>query len=517
MMKKFQLTSVISVMALLITVFLFAGEISAQTPQYYNYQNVGASNNNFPFNVAGGKASHWLFLPGDFNQPSPCPAGKQITKLYFWLYAGGSPTYTNFVILMAKDTITSIPTGTFYSGPMDTVYFKSSVTLSGTSGSWASITLDKPYAYDPAKSLIVFIGQCGTAGTGWTIKQNDIGGVRRVWSIGGCPFNPYNGGDGSMANLGIDVASSSGSPNYTLKLATPGVNTTYVSVPYQASMVGFGNNITIETWVKPGGTTTAATILNKGVASFDYQLGVSLSTMLPFFRAGGNIATCPFAVVANQWQHLAVVSNGSTVTFYLNGVAGTPVSLACTLGSSANEMRIGRGNSDAGSGWLDELRVWSVARTGPEILANMCNKWIPNNAPGLKAKWHFDSTLVDSVSGWNGTLMGTAGYDTLTMCTVVTNLSGIGSIMPKTYSLSQNYPNPFNPVTKINFAIPKSGFVTLRIYDILGRQLVSLVNETKNPGNYSVDFNASSLNSGVYFYRLEVNGFTDTKKMLLIK
>ncbi|MFZ4589996.1 MAG: T9SS type A sorting domain-containing protein [Ignavibacteria bacterium] len=100
---------------------------------------------------------------------------------------------------------------------------------------------------------------------------------------------------------------------------------------------------------------------------------------------------------------------------------------------------------------------------------------------------------------------------------VVTSTSNNGNTIPQTYSLSQNYPNPFNPVTKINYALPKSGLVTLKIYDVLGREVVNLVNENKAAGSYSVDFNASNLTSGVYFYRIEVNGYIDTKKMTLIK
>ncbi|MCX6165783.1 MAG: choice-of-anchor J domain-containing protein, partial [Ignavibacteriae bacterium] len=91
------------------------------------------------------------------------------------------------------------------------------------------------------------------------------------------------------------------------------------------------------------------------------------------------------------------------------------------------------------------------------------------------------------------------------------------SHIPTTYSLSQNYPNPFNPVTKISFGIPKSGLVSLKVYDVLGKEVVTLVNEVKNPGSYIVDFNGASLSSGIYFYRLETNGFTSVKKMMLIK
>ncbi|MFA7361466.1 MAG: T9SS type A sorting domain-containing protein [Candidatus Kapaibacterium sp.] len=88
---------------------------------------------------------------------------------------------------------------------------------------------------------------------------------------------------------------------------------------------------------------------------------------------------------------------------------------------------------------------------------------------------------------------------------------------PLTYSLKQNYPNPFNPSTKISFAIPKQGFVTLKVYDILGKEVSTLVNEVKGAGNYLVDFSGDGLHSGVYFYVLETEGFTKTMKMLLVK
>ena len=97
-------------------------------------------------------------------------------------------------------------------------------------------------------------------------------------------------------------------------------------------------------------------------------------------------------------------------------------------------------------------------------------------------------------------------------------LTGVGNNESQlTYNLSQNYPNPFNPVTKISYSLPKSGIITLKVYDILGKEVATLVNELKNAGNYSVDFNASSFPSGIYFYKLESNGFNDVKKMILVK
>ena len=99
----------------------------------------------------------------------------------------------------------------------------------------------------------------------------------------------------------------------------------------------------------------------------------------------------------------------------------------------------------------------------------------------------------------------------------ILGINPISNTAPDNYMLSQNYPNPFNPVTKINFAIPKSGLVTIKIYDLLGKEVQTLVNEVKNAGSYSVDFNGSELSSGIYFYKINVNGFSDIKKMTLIK
>ena len=100
---------------------------------------------------------------------------------------------------------------------------------------------------------------------------------------------------------------------------------------------------------------------------------------------------------------------------------------------------------------------------------------------------------------------------------VVTGLANNGNEIPKQYSLSQNYPNPFNPSTKIKFDLPKQGFVSLKVYDVLGKEVANLVNEVKTPGSYVVNFNGENISSGVYYYRIDVGNYVETKKMLLIK
>lgn len=103
----------------------------------------------------------------------------------------------------------------------------------------------------------------------------------------------------------------------------------------------------------------------------------------------------------------------------------------------------------------------------------------------------------------------------------ITNYSGITSVvedgLPEPYQLSQNYPNPFNPTTIISYSLPEQTRVTIKIYDIIGKEVKTLVNTTKNAGDYTESFNGGNLSSGIYFYTLKTNKFVETKKMILLK
>ncbi|MBI5470742.1 MAG: T9SS type A sorting domain-containing protein [Ignavibacteriae bacterium] len=93
----------------------------------------------------------------------------------------------------------------------------------------------------------------------------------------------------------------------------------------------------------------------------------------------------------------------------------------------------------------------------------------------------------------------------------------VASEIPNGFSLEQNYPNPFNPSTRIAFAVQVSGFTSLRVYDVLGKEVATLVNENLNAGSYETTFDASGLASGVYFYRLEAGAFSLTKRLMLLR
>lgn len=146
---------------------------------------------------------------------------------------------------------------------------------------------------------------------------------------------------------------------------------------------------------------------------------------------------------------------------------------------------------------------------------------IPQGAATWDAPLHASATTFSYVV----TVAGTYNYVCTPHASVmvgsftanIIGITPIGSEVPNKFSLSQNYPNPFNPVTDIKFDIAKSSFVKLTVMNILGQEVDALVNENLAAGSYKFDWNASALPSGIYFYKLEAEGFVETKKMMLIK
>jgi hypothetical protein len=129
-----------------------------------------------------------------------------------------------------------------------------------------------------------------------------------------------------------------------------------------------------------------------------------------------------------------------------------------------------------------------------------------------------DSVWITSLVSFGDTTFAITGRDGVYRLTG-TGVTAVGqqTKAPVGFALYQNYPNPFNPSTGIRYRVSGSGIVTLKVYDVLGREVATLVNERKTPGSYSVRFDASGLASGVYFYRLQAGSFAETKKLLLLR
>jgi hypothetical protein len=121
----------------------------------------------------------------------------------------------------------------------------------------------------------------------------------------------------------------------------------------------------------------------------------------------------------------------------------------------------------------------------------------------------FTDANTGTAVGLLGTILRTSGG--------TTSVEEITNEIPTNYFLSQNYPNPFNPSTNIEYSIPSESFVELKVYDVLGNEIASLVNEQQQAGVYRADFTADNLPSGMYFARITANEFTQVVKMILLK
>jgi len=138
------------------------------------------------------------------------------------------------------------------------------------------------------------------------------------------------------------------------------------------------------------------------------------------------------------------------------------------------------------------------------------------------------SIIVNTILGSSSSLNGQGSYDVtnanlltqgklfVTYTNVVTDVQDEFQIA-NNFNLSQNYPNPFNPSTKIQYSIPSNQIVQLKIYDVLGKEITTLVNEVQSAGTYEVNFDGKSLTSGIYFYTIKADNYTETKSMIFMK
>jgi subtilisin-like proprotein convertase family protein len=197
---------------------------------------------------------------------------------------------------------------------------------------------------------------------------------------------------------------------------------------------------------------------------------------------------------------------------------------------------------------VDEIEVYLVAPNGTEVML-MDNLTLKSANVSTIFDDQADSTLVDNKyvqlspkikpqNGLNSTFQGMSAQGqwrlkikdlagpsggALTSWGIQINnsqvigIQNISNEVPAKFTLGQNYPNPFNPVTNIEFSLPKGSFTKLVVYDITGREVTTLVNKQLNAGTYKVDFDASHLATGAYFYRLDAGSFSEIRKMVLVK
>ncbi|MEO8146257.1 MAG: T9SS type A sorting domain-containing protein [Bacteroidia bacterium] len=244
------------------------------TAPYFNYTTtLGA--NTFPFAQAAGKEVQWFVGPGEFVTPSPAPSGGMITSISFFAGTTGTGVYTSFTLKLGQ-TSTAFAGGALYSGPLTTVILPANKTIVATIGTWVTLTLDVPFAYDPTQWLVVDVGQCGATG-GFNVYQNTLTGIRRVWSVGGCPF-VWTSNDATLPGITLGLTTGS-------QCVSPRVPVVAVSTPPPA-MSTVSHTVTI--CESSCGTigVDAPGIANYQAFSWSPSIGLTTTT-------GSSIQACP--------------------------------------------------------------------------------------------------------------------------------------------------------------------------------------------------------------------------------
>lgn len=237
------------------------------------------------------------------------------------------------------------------------------------------------------------------------------------------------------------------------------------------------------------------------------------------FPANGYVS-CIAVDKTNSSNAIAVFSNYGVISLFYTNDAGTN-----WANISGNLEQNPDGSGDGPScRWASILHFGGVTyyyvatSTGVYSTNNISNgpttQW---SQEGASTIGNVVCPMVLTRDGDGYVAVGTHGNGAFTAKATITGIENNNSVIPNSYALLQNYPNPFNPSTKIKFSIPNSGNVKLTVYDNLGREVATVVDRQMAPGSYTENFDASSLSSGVYFYRIASGSFVQTRKMILLK
>ena len=295
--------------------------------------------------------------------------------------------------------------------------------------------------------------------------------------------------NGNLA-FGLSKGSTSASnpPVYGDSIYTTG--TTYlIVVAYQIDPTTTSDDI-VKLWVNPslGGaeppailTLTDATQTDISVGSYAFRQGSAASG--PYLKLDG-------LIIGTSWNYIVPVE----LTSFAAVVNENKVTLNWTTASETNNSGFEVERKSVSSNWQ---KIGFVNGNGSTTELKRYSFTDLNMNEG---KYNYRLKQVD----YNGTFE-------------YSNSIEVEVLNPDKFELNQNYPNPFNPLTHISWQSPVSGWQTLRIYDVLGNEVATLVDEYRNAGYYELEFEASNLPSGIYFYKLNTGYYTDTKKLILLK
>ena len=359
----------------------------------------------------------------------------------------------------------------------------------------------------------------------------------------------------AFALLGSDMYMADGDTLY--KTGNNGNSWTKTSL-YKAvyALAVSGTNIFAGTWADQGvwlstnyGANWTQTALNTGYVSSLFIVGSNIyaGTGSGLFLSTNNgsswiqtwqysvhmFATIGSTLLGHFTSGGLYTSTNQGYNWSLLGLSGKSIQ---SFAMSGNTMYAGTNfngfwiSTNSGSTWTQSSffnpisTIYSVIASGNDVIATLDNPANVYYSSNQGLNWTsinqgIGTHLIVMLYSTNGYIFaGTAGYGTWRRpMSQFIGIRNISSEIPSAYSLSQNYPNPFNPSTNIRFDLPKSGSVKLVVFDALGREVATLVNEKLAPGTYECDWNGSGYASGVYYYKLETDEFINVKKMVLLK
>jgi hypothetical protein len=247
-------------------------------------------------------------------------------------------------------------------------------------------------------------------------------------------------------------------------------------------------------------------------------------------------------IADTNWHHYAIVAtNGDqNPTFYIDGElkatefseGASVINMNYTTHRNLNiGAQIEAGATHYSANVIDELSIWNVALDSLQIrfmmIDTLSSAYYTTVDSGLVGYWRFDmfedlGVNADGTDDVRDLSQSSAHGDavgelSLIPSDITTGFNQESEEKPIDFMLIQNFPNPFNPSTTIKYQIPELIFITLKVYDALGNEIATLVNEEKTAGTYEVTWYAENLPSGIYFYQLRAGKFVESKKMLLLK
>lgn len=451
-----------------------------------------------------------------------------------------SGNYWNNLHLLAVDALGNVyVAGSGFTDSSTTFHFKTIKYNNSGIKLWESLYNEPSGGYSDARDLAIdeygnvyVTGSSQGSGTSVdyaTVKYNNSGIEEWVARYNG----PGNSSDFAQA-LSVDgsgnvyVTGSSGSDYATIKYNSSGTEQWVARYPgdaYSIAVDESGNVYVTGSSFGSGTFLDYATIkynssgVEQWVSRYDGPGNdLDIATKIAVHPTGNIYVTGQSAGSGTSWDYATVKYNSFGVEQWVaryNGPGSNEDIPNDLLVDELGDVYV------TGSSWNGSTLSSSDYAT-IKYDSSGVEKWIVRYNGSDNGADHANALAIDEaghvyVTGFSRVSTSTYAYTTIKYSQSVTSVDDPNTNLPERFILTQNYPNPFNPSTVISYQLPLSGSVTLKVYDLLGREVATLVNEEKPAGSYEVEFNAAGLSSGIYFYTISAGNFIETKKMVLMR